>query len=66
MKLTDRKWKSFDAFGENGLFDIHTTSSGIDKNKLVSDNNDNNTAPYVTRSGGANGVAGFVDPKNYK
>lgn len=28
MKLTDRKWKSFDAFGENGLFDIHTTSSG--------------------------------------
>lgn len=66
MKLTDRKWKSFDAFGENGLFDIHTTSSGIDKNKLVSDNNDNNTAPYVTRSGGANGVAGFVDPENYK
>lgn len=64
MKLTDREWKSFNAFGENGLFDIHTTSSSIDKNKLVSGGDD--VVPYVTRSGGSNGISGFVSADNYK
>lgn len=64
MKLTDRKWKTFNAFGENGLFDIHTTSSSIDKNKLIAGGA--NVVPYVTRSGGSNGVSGFVSAANYE
>lgn len=64
MKLTDREWRAFDAFGENRLFDIHTTSSSIDKNKLISGNDDK--VPYVTRSGGSNGIAGFVSTANYE
>lgn len=64
MQLTDRAWKPFNAFGKNGLFDIRTTSSSIDKNKLVSGGN--NVVPYVTRSGGSNGISGFVSTDNYE
>ena len=64
LKLSDRNWKEFNAFGTDGLFEIHTTSSSIDKNKLISGNDDK--VPYVTRSGGSNGIAGFVSTANYE
>ena len=38
MTLNDRKWKEFFIAGDKGLFDISSTASGIDKNKLNSSN----------------------------
>lgn len=64
LKLSDRNWKEFNAFGTDGLFEIHTTNSSIDKNKLLS--GDTLTVPYVTRSGGNNGVSKFVSSENYR
>lgn len=64
LKLSDRNWKEFNAFGTDGLFEIHTTNSSIDKNKLLS--GDTLTVPYVTRSGGSNGVSKFVSSENYR
>lgn len=64
LNLSDRDWKEFNAFGTDGLFEIHTTNSSIDKNKLLS--GDNLTVPYVTRSGGSNGVSKFVSSENYR
>lgn len=63
MELSDRDWKVFNAFGKDGLFDIHTTSSSIDKNKLIKGND--KVVPYVTRSGGSNGISEFVSAANY-
>ena len=34
LKLTDVEWGEFFIGGSNGLFDITSTKSGIDKNKL--------------------------------
>lgn len=62
--LKDKSWKAFNAFGDNGLFNIQTTSSSIDKKNLISDND--KSIPYVTRSGGSNGIAQFVSKVNLK
>lgn len=64
LKLSDRNWKEFNAFSTDGLFEIHTTNSSIDKNKLLS--GDTLTVPYVSRSGGSNGVSKFVSSENYR
>lgn len=65
MKLTDREWKIFTAFGEDGLFNISRTSSGINKSELIIENDEKkNMIPYITRSGEENGIYDFVSTKN--
>ena len=34
LRLSDYEWESFFIGGKEGLFDIQSTKSGIDKNKL--------------------------------
>lgn len=53
----DREWKAFYIGGESGIFDIVSTSSGIDKNKL---NLSSGSIPYVTRSDNGNGIDIFI------
>ena len=60
MQLTDREWKEFYIGGENGLFELKSTSSGVDKNKLNSASGD---IPYITRTDGSNGIDLFVNDK---
>ena len=52
-QIKDREWKEFFIGGENGVFDIRATQSGIDKNKLNAVVGD---TPYVTRSDLDNGI----------
>jgi hypothetical protein len=37
LNFETRKWKEFFIGGSNGVFDISSASSGIDKNKLTFD-----------------------------
>lgn len=53
------KWEEFFIGGDNGIFDITSTSSGIDKNKLQHIG-DNTFIPYVTRTDVDNGINKFV------
>lgn len=55
--LNDVEWKEFFIGGDNGVFQITSTSSGIDKNKL---NTADGTIPYITRSEENNGINLFV------
>lgn len=59
-ELTNREWKEFFISGEEGVFKIEATSSGIDKNKL---NSEIGNVPYITRSDVTNGVNLFVSEK---
>lgn len=61
MKLTDRKWQGFYIGGENGIFTLKASKSGIDKNKLV--DSENKTIPYITRSDLENGYSLFISKK---
>lgn len=56
------KWKRFFIGGSEGIFEIRSTNSGIDKNKL---NMEAGKIPYITRSGLNNGINLFVN-KNQK
>lgn len=63
LSLENRKWKPF-IF--NDIFDITSTSSGIDKNKLT---NIIGQIPYITRSDKNNGIDMFIGKqvnKRYK
>lgn len=62
LSLQDRNWGQFRAFGPEGLFDIHTTSSSIDSIRLIEGGN--TALPYVTRTDKNNGIARFVSDKN--
>ena len=62
MNLTEKNWKEFFISGKNGIFNITSTSSGIDKNKLNIDNV-NQTIPYITRSEVDNGINLFISDK---
>lgn len=62
-ELTGRKWKEFFISGDEGVFKIEATSSGIDKNKL---NSEIGNVPYITRSDISNGVNLFVSEKQKK
>ena len=62
MNLTDLKWKEFFIGGQNGIFKITSTSSGIDKNKLIFDKSTLNI-PYITRSETDNGINLFISAK---
>lgn len=57
IHLTDVSWKEFFIGGEKGLFNIASTNSGIDKNKL---NEKVGDIPYITRSALDNGINLFV------
>lgn len=57
MNLCGKKWKEFFIAGDEGIFDISSTASGIDKNKL---NMEEGTIPYLTRSNELNGMNLFV------
>ena len=62
--LKDVEWREFFIGGEEGIFDIKATKSGIDKNKL---NVEKGNIPYITRSDVDNGINLFVtDDQNKK
>jgi hypothetical protein len=66
-KLNEIIWSEFYIGGDNGLFKITSTSSGIDKNKLILSND--GKIPYITRTETNNGINHFVGDKqkaNYK
>lgn len=63
-RLSEKEWKVFPAFGENGLLHIATTSSSIDGIKLK--DGTIKRVPYITRSDANNGVARFVSDSNYE
>jgi restriction endonuclease S subunit len=64
LTLDSVEWKEFFIGGKSGLFEITSTSSGIDKNKL---NTKEGRIPYITRSEIDNGINLFVtDEQNVK
>lgn len=62
VKLEDKEWHEFFIGGKEGIFNISSTSSGIDKNKLItsSDNELEKTIPYITRTNEQNGINLFI------
>ena len=60
LSLNDVEWGEFYIGGNDGLFNISATKSGIDKNKL---NNEIGNIPYITRSDLQNGINLFVTDK---
>ena len=60
--MNDKEWKSFIL---SEIFDISSTNSGIDKNKIKNkDINGNN--PYITRTDKNNGIDGFITEQDYE
>ncbi|MDQ0221524.1 DNA-binding phage protein [Streptococcus moroccensis] len=57
LTLTDVEWREFFIGGREGLFEITSTKSGIDKNKL---NNTEGSVPYITRTDLQNGINLFI------
>ena len=62
MRLDDREWKVFPLTGEDGLFPIHATSTGIDGIKLKE--GEDAVLPYITRTETNNGIARFISSAN--
>ncbi|WP_207652420.1 restriction endonuclease subunit S [Desulfosporosinus sp. FKB] len=58
LSLNDKRWESFFISGDEGIFHIEATQSGIDKNKLFFDGA--SEIPYVTRSASSNGINMFI------
>lgn len=56
-KLSDRQWKEFWLSGNDGIFNLKATSSGIDGNKL---HPGEGLIPYISRSNNVNGINSFV------
>lgn len=63
-RLSEKEWRVFPAFGENGLLRIATTNSSIDGIKLK--DGTTKLVPYITRSDANNGVTRFVSDTNYE
>lgn len=63
LSLNDVEWGEFCIGGEDGIFNISSTKSGIDKNKL---NTEPGNMPYITRSDLQNGINLFVTDKQSK
>lgn len=61
--LDEKEWDKFSAFGEDGFFEIATTSSSIDGIRII--DGDDKKVPYVTRTDTNNGIARFVSDNNY-
>ena len=62
MRLDDREWKVFPLTGEDGLFPICATSTGIDGIKLKE--GEDAILPYITRTETNNGIARFISSAN--
>lgn len=63
------EWREFFIGGKDGIFDISSSSSGIDKNKLNLDKKGSAEIPYITRSEVFNGINLFItrnQNKKYK
>ena len=58
MNLDNKRWKEFFIGGQDGIFKISSTSSGIDKNKLLL--SEEEEVPYITRSDLKNGISLFI------
>ena len=61
-RLSEKEWRLFPAFGENGMLNIATTSSSIDGIKLK--DGVTKLVPYITRSDTNNGITRFVSDSN--
>lgn len=59
--LSSVKWGEFFIAGNDVVFTIRSTKSGIDKNKLLYD--DDRDTPYITRSEVNNGINMFISKK---
>lgn len=59
-ELEDREWADFFIGGSSGIFSIKSTTSGIDKNKIV---DVMGLVPYVTRTESSNGIHSFIGAK---
>lgn len=55
--MNEINWKAFNIGGENGLFTVESSNSGIDKNKLTSMTGE---TPYITRTDLNNGINLFI------
>lgn len=64
QRLSEKDWKVFPAFGNEGILSIATTSSSIDAVRLNS--GPDVAVPYITRSDLNNGVSKFVSTLNYE
>lgn len=62
IRLDDREWRIFPLTGDDGLFPIHATSTGIDGIKLK--DGDDIAIPYITRTETNNGIAKFISSVN--
>ena len=62
MRLDDREWKVFPLTGEDGLFPIHATSTGIDGIRIKE--GEDAILPYITRTETNNGIARFISSAN--
>lgn len=58
MTIKEVEWKDFYISGDNGIFELRASKSGIDKNKLTICEEQN--IPYITRSDLNNGISDFV------
>ena len=63
LKLSNREWKEFFIGDKYGSFQVSSSSSGIDKNKLQILEGDDSYIPYITRTDINNGVNLFVSEK---
>jgi hypothetical protein len=57
-RLNEKSWAVYKISGNNGIFDIRATSSGIDGVRLGEGSD--MVLPYITRTAGNNGIARFV------
>lgn len=62
LSLNDREWHVYRAFGEEGLFQIKSTSSGVDGIRLKEGSDD--SLPYITRTDANNGIGRFTASEN--
>jgi hypothetical protein len=60
--IEEKQWSEFCIGGESGLFEIRSSSSSIDKNKLEN-NKEIKSTPYITRTNKDNGIADFIAQK---
>lgn len=60
--LEEKEWGEFFIGGDEGVFSIAASKSGIDKNKLE-DNGEKKLIPYITRTEDSNGISHFITEK---
>lgn len=64
LSLNDREWQEFFIGGSEGVFEISSSSSGIDKNKLEECGvGEAEFTPYITRTDVNNGINQFIPEK---